>query len=79
MKILLVLSLAVAAALAVPTEEITPNIVGGINALPGEFPYIVSIQWVTTLLGISTHVCGGAIISPVWVLSVSLKIYEIKL
>lgn len=67
MKILLLLSLAIAAALSAPAEEISPAIVGGVNAIPGEFPFIVSIQWV--VIGISSHVCGGSIISPIWVLS----------
>lgn len=67
MRTLLVLSLAFAAALAAPTQEKTPLIVGGVNALPGEFPYIVSIQWV--ILGRSTHVCGGSILNNIWVLS----------
>lgn len=67
MKILLVLSLAFAAVLALPTQEIAPSIVGGVNAIPGEFPYIASIQWV--LLGLSTHVCGGSIMNNIWVLS----------
>lgn len=68
MKIIVILALSVAAALAAPVEEISPNIVGGINALPREFPFIVSLQWV--VLGLSTHMCGGSIISPIWVLSV---------
>lgn len=67
MKILLVLSLVFAAVLALPTQEIAPSIVGGVNAIPGEFPYIASIQWV--LLGLSTHVCGGSIMNNIWVLS----------
>lgn len=68
MKILLILSLAFTAVLAAPAEEKNPFIVGGVNALPGEFPFIVSLQWV--LLGASSHVCGGSILSNLWVLSV---------
>lgn len=67
MRGLLVLSLAFAAALAAPTEEVSPLIVGGVNAIPGEFPFIASMQWV--VLGISTHICGGSILNNVWVLS----------
>lgn len=68
MKIFLLIALSVAAVLAL-AEEINPSIVGGINALPNEFPYIVSIQYV---LGTgSAHVCGGAIINHYWILSVS--------
>lgn len=68
MRVLFILSLALTAVLAAPAEEITPFIVGGVNALPGEFPYIVSLQWV--LLGQSTHTCGGVILNNVWVLTV---------
>lgn len=75
MKILVILSLAVAAALAAPTEEIAPTIVGGVNAFPGEFPYIISIQWV--ILGSSQHVCGGSILNNVWILTAAHCLTEI--
>ena len=65
MKFLVVLALCVAAVVAAPVEEIDPFIVGGVNALPNEFPHVVSLQWV--ILGISTHTCGGAIINSRWV------------
>jgi prostasin len=39
------------------------RIVGGVDAIPGEFPHIVSVQWI--LLTASTHICGGSILSPV--------------
>lgn len=68
MKVLVVLSLALAAVLAAPTEDVNSLVVGGENAIPGEFPFIVSLQWV--ILTISTHVCGGVIIGPSWVISV---------
>lgn len=68
MRGLLVLSLVIVAALAAPSEERSSRIVGGINALPGEFPYIVSLQWF--ILGLASHVCGGSIIGDIWVLSV---------
>lgn len=67
MKVLFVLSLAIAATLAAPTEDISGAIVGGVNALPNEFPFIVSMQWV--ILGVSSHVCGGVILNNIWVLS----------
>lgn len=67
MRILMIFSLAIAVALAVPIEEKTPLVVGGVNALPGEFPFIISIQWV--ILGSSTHVCGGSILNNIWILT----------
>lgn len=75
MRVLVLLSLAVVAALAAPAEEKTPFVVGGVNAIPGEFPYIVSLQWV--ILGSSTHVCGGSILNNVWVLSAAHCLTEI--
>jgi secreted trypsin-like serine protease len=75
MRVLVLLSLAVVAALAAPTEEIDPFVVGGVNALPGEFPYTVSLQWV--ILGASTHVCGGTILNNIWILTAAHCITEI--
>jgi secreted trypsin-like serine protease len=58
MKVLLIFFLAIVGILAAPTDvAIEPHIIGGVNALPGEFPYIVSLQWV--LLQSSQHTCGG--------------------
>lgn len=74
MKTLVLLSLAFAVALAAPAAESSPYIVGGFNAVPGEFPFIVSLQWV--ILGISSHVCGGSIISHHWVISAAHCITE---
>jgi prostasin len=75
MRFLVILSLAFAASLAAPVEEVNPLIVGGVNAIPGEFPYIVSIQWV--ILGASTHVCGGSILNNIWVLSAAHCLTEL--
>ncbi|KAJ9588707.1 hypothetical protein L9F63_017999 [Diploptera punctata] len=44
------------------------RIVGGTNANKGDFPYQISLQQV--ILGIiRSHICGGSIISPTWVLT----------
>ena len=68
MKGFIVFTLLIAAALAAPaTDDFVPFVVGGQNASPGQFPYIVSVQWV--ILGLPSHVCGGIIIGPSWVLS----------
>lgn len=75
MRIFVIISLAIAAALAAPAEEKSTRIVGGVNAIPGEFPYIVSLQLV--ILGFSTHVCGGSILNNIWVLSAAHCFTEI--
>lgn len=67
MKILLLLATLVAATVAAPSDQGSSFIVGGVNALPGEFPFIVSLQYV--ILGRSSHACGGSIIAPLWVLT----------
>lgn len=74
MKTLVLLSLAFVAALAAPAAETSPLIVGGSNAAPGEFPFIVSLQRI--FLGISSHLCGGAIISTTWAISAAHCITE---
>lgn len=58
MKVWFAISMVVAAALSAPTEEISPSIVGGIDANPGEFPFIVSVQF-SLFPGIYQHICGG--------------------
>lgn len=76
MRTLVILSLAIAAALAAPTQEISPYIVGGTNAVPGEFPFICSLQW--TVLGANLgHICGASILSPLWLLSAAHCFTEI--
>lgn len=63
-------------ALAVASGEmrsVDTRMVGADNALPGEFPFMASLQWF--LLGSTAHFCGGVIIGPVWILTVSFEIY----
>ncbi|KAF1013310.1 MAG: Trypsin [Stenotrophomonas maltophilia] len=63
------------AALATPTAHQgtpheTPRIIGGEDALPGAYPFMVSLQSVSR--GDSDHArhfCGGTLISPSWVLT----------
>lgn len=42
------------------------RIVGGVDALPGQIPYIASLRWTR---GNDLHFCGGSIIRPSWVLT----------
>jgi secreted trypsin-like serine protease len=66
----------ISSTLAVPVvEDRESRIVGGVNAIPGESPFIVSLHWV--LLTLSTHVCGGSIINNVWVLSAAHCLTEV--
>ncbi|XP_054160465.1 mite allergen Der f 3-like [Oppia nitens] len=44
-------------------RELQPLIVGGEDAIDGEFPYHVSFQRV------SSHICGASIISPQWLVT----------
>uniref|UniRef100_A0A336MPT1 CSON004811 protein n=1 Tax=Culicoides sonorensis TaxID=179676 RepID=A0A336MPT1_CULSO len=53
------------------------RIVGGENAVQGEFPYIVSIRW--GVLGTSQHVCGGTILNERWVLTAGHCVTELPL
>lgn len=75
MKILLLLATLVAATVAAPSDGSSSFIVGGVNALPGEFPFIVSLQYV--VLGRSSHACGGSIIAPLWVLTAAHCLTEL--
>ena len=64
MKFLVVLCLAVASASAANLAPAFPQgrIINGVEAAPGEAPYIVSLQT-------SSHFCGGSIIDEHWVLT----------
>lgn len=45
------------------------RIVGGRDALPNEFPYMVSLTWFTTSTQATHHNCGGTILNERWVLT----------
>ncbi|XP_059613173.1 trypsin-1-like [Phlebotomus argentipes] len=49
-----------------------PRVVGGEEAIPHEFPYMVSLQWQ------GQHFCGGAILSEEWILTAAhcVKIFD---
>lgn len=47
-------------------ELYTPRIVGGTEATPNEFPFTAYLYWSS---GITSHRCGGTLLSPTWVLT----------
>ena len=46
----------------------SPQIVGGINARPGEWPWQVLLGYSNTGLSFS-HVCGATILDPYWIVT----------
>ncbi len=44
-----------------------PQIIGGKDALPGQFPWMASTK--LSVLGLRIPVCGGSLVAPQWVLS----------
>lgn len=67
MKTVTLLLALTCAALAAPGQHPESRIVGGINALPNEFPSIVSVRRV--ILTVTTHVCGGSILNNFWIMT----------
>ncbi|GAB0086633.1 Peptidase S1 domain-containing protein [Sergentomyia squamirostris] len=49
------------------SASLSGKIVGGVNADPGQFPYMVSIQWAPNAM--FHHLCGGSILNEEWVLT----------
>ncbi|KAL9696632.1 hypothetical protein quinque_016211 [Culex quinquefasciatus] len=45
------------------------KVIGGQEASPGEFPYVVSVQWNFGNGSRAVHFCGGTIVSPGWILT----------
>lgn len=58
----------------VPADGKDSRVVGGVDALAGEYPYIVSIQRVFLMR--STHVCGGAILNTFHVLTAARCFFD---
>lgn len=56
---------------ALATAHSTPlaRVIGGRNALPNEFPYMVSLTWVNAGNQASHHNCGGSILNARWILT----------
>ncbi|KAL9707438.1 hypothetical protein quinque_010956 [Culex quinquefasciatus] len=71
MKTITLLLALICAALAAPGQHPESRIVGGINALPNEFPSIVSVRRV--ILTLTTHVCANFVI---WAGSHNLNLNE---
>lgn len=59
---------------ALPTDVASGRIIGGVNALPGEFPEICLIQWV--FLNTQSNVCACTIIAPNFVVTAGHCITE---
>ncbi|MGN7839849.1 S1 family peptidase [Stenotrophomonas sp. 22385] len=66
----LILSAVSLPALAQPGPDSVPRIIGGVDAEPGQYPFMASLQRLGR--GDSDHArhgCGGTLISPSWVLT----------
>lgn len=69
MKLFITLAtLFVCGSLALPTNDVAPQIIGGRDATPHEAPYIVSVQVNRGGQGYG-HTCGGSILSASWILT----------
>lgn len=65
----MIFSLFVSAAFAT-FQNIEPSIVGGVEASPHAYPFLVSIHWVLNWPSpSSSHTCGGSLINRLWVLT----------
>jgi secreted trypsin-like serine protease len=64
---LLVLGIVIGMNLPAQAEALySPRIVGGTEATPNEYPFTAYLYWSS---GITRHRCGGALLSPKWVLT----------
>lgn len=69
-QVFVIFSVLIATALASNFINLEPSIVGGSNAPPHAYPFMVSIHWVTNWPAPSSqHSCGGALLNHLWVLT----------
>ncbi|XP_058452072.1 trypsin-1-like [Malaya genurostris] len=79
MKLLVLLACLLAAVSAAPGKDHYElarggRVVGGVNALPNEFPSIISLQ--RLILTASAHICGGTILNARWAMTAGHCITE---
>ncbi|KAF5297058.1 hypothetical protein FQR65_LT10067 [Abscondita terminalis] len=67
MNVLTAFSIFLAYVLVVGSKKLDDRIIGGDNALPGEFPYQVSFR--QKIGNINVHICSGSVISEEWSLT----------
>lgn len=79
MKTLSVILILAGAVSTLPTIDKSPKVVGGRDALEHEAPYIVSFQVDRQGSGTFQHVCGGSILTPIWILSAAHCVTEVGL
>lgn len=78
MKTISAILVLVGVVLAVPVDK-SPKVVGGRDAREHEAPYIVSLQVDRAGSGSFSHVCGGSILTEIWILSAAHCITEVGL
>jgi hypothetical protein len=59
-------------------SDLTPRVIGGKNAAPGEYPWIVALHRKGAADYYEGHFCGGSLIYPYWVLTAALCVANIS-